>query len=220
MNSKLFAVIKREYLQQVRTKAFWIATFLIPSLGLVFIFIQVALSRTLVAKGRIGVVDLTGRLYERNRRRVPRAARGRGRGEEASEKPRTPRLSRRRARRRSRKSRRSSTSSRWTRRPRRSLRSAARAQRRRPEAAHQGVHRPDAADAGDGRSRVARPVRQGRRRHARADRELRLTRGDERAPQGPEASTRRCTTRPASAWTSSRTRRRRSRAARAARTSA
>ncbi len=64
MNSKLFAVIRREYLQQVRTKAFWIATFLIPSLGLAFIFIQVALSRTLVAKGRIGVVDLSGRLYD------------------------------------------------------------------------------------------------------------------------------------------------------------
>ncbi|HEX2758668.1 MAG TPA: ABC transporter permease [Thermoanaerobaculia bacterium] len=64
MNSKLLAVIKREYLQQVRTKAFWIATFLIPSLGLAFIFIQVALSRTLVAKGRIGVVDVSGRLYD------------------------------------------------------------------------------------------------------------------------------------------------------------
>ena len=64
MNSKLLAVIKREYLQQVRTKAFWIATFLIPSLGLAFVFIQVALSRTLVAKGRIGVVDLSGRLYD------------------------------------------------------------------------------------------------------------------------------------------------------------
>jgi len=64
MSSKLLAVIKREYLQQVRTKAFWIATFLIPSLGLGLIFIQVALSRTLVAKGRVGVVDLSGRLYE------------------------------------------------------------------------------------------------------------------------------------------------------------
>jgi ABC-2 type transport system permease protein len=64
MESKLFAVIRREYLQQIRTKAFWIATFLIPGLGLSLIFIQVALSRTLVAKGRIGVVDLSGRLYE------------------------------------------------------------------------------------------------------------------------------------------------------------
>ena len=64
MDPKLFAVIRREYLQQIRTKAFWIATILIPSLGLGMIFVQVALQRSLVAKGRIGVVDLTGRLYE------------------------------------------------------------------------------------------------------------------------------------------------------------
>ena len=63
MDSKLVAVIKREYLQQVRTKAFWIATFLIPALGLAMIFLQVALQKSLVAKGRIGVVDVTGRLY-------------------------------------------------------------------------------------------------------------------------------------------------------------
>jgi ABC-2 type transport system permease protein len=64
MDSKLLAVIKREYLQQVRGKAFWVATFLIPTLGLGLIFIQVALTKTLVAKGRIAVVDLSGRLYE------------------------------------------------------------------------------------------------------------------------------------------------------------
>jgi ABC-2 type transport system permease protein len=64
MDSKLFAVIKREYLQQVRAKAFWVATFLIPTLGLGMIFIQVALTKTLVARGRIAVVDLSGRLYE------------------------------------------------------------------------------------------------------------------------------------------------------------
>jgi ABC-2 type transport system permease protein len=64
MNAKLLAIIKREYLQQVRSKAFWISTFLIPSLGLGLIFIQVALSKNLVAKGKIAVVDLSGRLYE------------------------------------------------------------------------------------------------------------------------------------------------------------
>ena len=63
MDSKLLAVIKREYLQQVRGKAFWVATFLIPALGLAMIFLQVALQKTLVATGRIGVVDVTGRLY-------------------------------------------------------------------------------------------------------------------------------------------------------------
>ena len=64
MNAKLLAIIKREYLQQVRSKAFWISTFLIPSLGLGLIFIQVALGKNLVAKGKIAVVDLSGRLYE------------------------------------------------------------------------------------------------------------------------------------------------------------
>lgn len=63
MDSKLLAVVKREYLQQIRTKAFWIATFLIPTLGLGLVFMQVVLGKTLVAKGRIGVVDVTGRLY-------------------------------------------------------------------------------------------------------------------------------------------------------------
>jgi ABC-2 type transport system permease protein len=64
MNAKLLAIIKREYLQQVRAKAFWIATFLIPTLGLGLVFIQVALAKNLVAKGKIAVVDMTGRLYE------------------------------------------------------------------------------------------------------------------------------------------------------------
>ena len=63
MNPKLLAVIKREYLQQVRNKAFWISTFLIPTLGLVFIGVQVVLAKSMVAKGRIGVIDLSGRLY-------------------------------------------------------------------------------------------------------------------------------------------------------------
>ena len=64
MNAKLLAIIKREYLQQVRAKAFWISTFLIPTLGLGLVFIQVALAKNLVAKGKIAVVDMSGRLYE------------------------------------------------------------------------------------------------------------------------------------------------------------
>jgi ABC-2 type transport system permease protein len=64
MDPKLFAVIRREYLQQVRGKAFWVATFLIPALFLGILFIQIALQKTLVAKGRIAVVDLSGRLFE------------------------------------------------------------------------------------------------------------------------------------------------------------
>jgi ABC-2 type transport system permease protein len=63
MRPKLLAVIKREYLQQVRNKAFWISTFLIPTLGLVFVFVNVMLAQSMVAKGRIGIIDLSGRLY-------------------------------------------------------------------------------------------------------------------------------------------------------------
>jgi ABC-2 type transport system permease protein len=64
MNPKLLAVIRREYLQQVRTKGFWIATALIPTIGLGIILIQVVLAKSMVAKGRIGVVDMSNRLYE------------------------------------------------------------------------------------------------------------------------------------------------------------
>lgn len=64
MNSKLFHIIRREYLQQIKTKGFWIGTILIPTLGLVFVYLQVILASTLIPEGKIGVVDLTGRLYQ------------------------------------------------------------------------------------------------------------------------------------------------------------
>jgi ABC-2 type transport system permease protein len=64
MRTKVLHVIRREYLQQIRTKGFWIGTILIPSLGLVFVYLQVILASTLIPEGKIGVVDLTGRLYE------------------------------------------------------------------------------------------------------------------------------------------------------------
>lgn len=64
MRRKLLHVVRREYLQQVKTKGFWIGTILIPTLGLVFVYLQVLLSSTLIPEGKIGVVDLTGRLYE------------------------------------------------------------------------------------------------------------------------------------------------------------
>ena len=85
MNTKLAIIIRREFLQHVRTKGFWIATFLIPAIGLVFVGVQVLLNRSLEAKGRIAVVDLTGRLYaslaaeqrlrdDEGRKRDPKAA--------------------------------------------------------------------------------------------------------------------------------------------------
>ncbi len=39
---KTFAVVRREYVERVRTKAFWIATLLIPILLLGYIAIEIA----------------------------------------------------------------------------------------------------------------------------------------------------------------------------------
>ena len=64
MRRKLLHVVRREYLQQVKTTGFWIATILIPSLGLVFVYLQVLLASSMIPEGKIGVVDLTGRLYQ------------------------------------------------------------------------------------------------------------------------------------------------------------
>jgi len=64
LDPKLFIIIRREYFQHIRTKAFWISTILIPALTGVFIVVQVLLNRSLDAKGKIAVVDLTGRLYD------------------------------------------------------------------------------------------------------------------------------------------------------------
>jgi ABC-2 type transport system permease protein len=61
---KLFAVIRREYLERVRTKAFWIATFLVPAFFLGYLFIQVTTARKTSGERKIAVVDLTGRLLQ------------------------------------------------------------------------------------------------------------------------------------------------------------
>ena len=60
---KTFAVVRREYVERVRTKAFWIATLLIPILFLGYVAIQVALSRKTGGERKLVVVDLTGKLY-------------------------------------------------------------------------------------------------------------------------------------------------------------
>jgi ABC-2 type transport system permease protein len=59
---KTFAIARREYVERVRTKTFWIATLLIPVLFLVGIFVSVASSRKTGGERRIAVVDLTGRM--------------------------------------------------------------------------------------------------------------------------------------------------------------
>jgi ABC-2 type transport system permease protein len=61
---KIFAVIRREYVERVRTKAFWIATLLIPFFFFILIGIQIAVSGRAGGERRVAVVDLTGDLYE------------------------------------------------------------------------------------------------------------------------------------------------------------
>ena len=42
---KLFAIVRREYVERIRTKAFWIATLLIPFLFLGYILFQIKASQ-------------------------------------------------------------------------------------------------------------------------------------------------------------------------------
>ncbi|HEY3124881.1 MAG TPA: hypothetical protein VGK70_12590, partial [Thermoanaerobaculia bacterium] len=59
---KIFAVIRREYLERVRTKAFWIATFLVPIFFLGYMAVQFAAIKKTSGERKIAVVDTTGRL--------------------------------------------------------------------------------------------------------------------------------------------------------------
>jgi ABC-2 type transport system permease protein len=61
---KIFAVIRREYVERIRTKAFWIGTALIPVFFFLYIAIQVATSHRTGGERHIAVVDPTGNLYE------------------------------------------------------------------------------------------------------------------------------------------------------------
>ncbi|HTY43510.1 MAG TPA: ABC transporter permease [Thermoanaerobaculia bacterium] len=61
---KTFAVVRREYVERVRTKAFWIATLLIPILFLAYIGIQISISKKTGGERQLVVVDLTGKLYQ------------------------------------------------------------------------------------------------------------------------------------------------------------
>lgn len=60
---KIFAVIRREYIERVRTKAFWIGTLLVPIFFLGYIAIQVASFKKTGGERTIAVVDLTGHLF-------------------------------------------------------------------------------------------------------------------------------------------------------------
>ena len=60
---KTFAIVRREYVERVRTKAFWIATLLIPILFLGYVAIQISISRKTGGERQIVVVDQTGTLF-------------------------------------------------------------------------------------------------------------------------------------------------------------
>jgi ABC-2 type transport system permease protein len=60
---KTFAIIRREYVERVRTKAFWVATLLIPILFLAYVAIQVSISRKTGGERKLVVIDTTGKLY-------------------------------------------------------------------------------------------------------------------------------------------------------------
>ncbi len=61
---KIFAVVRREYVERIRTKAFWIATLLIPILFFGFILVQIAVGQRAGGEHRVAVVDVGGHLYE------------------------------------------------------------------------------------------------------------------------------------------------------------
>lgn len=61
---KIYAVIRREYIERVRTKAFWIGTLLVPIFFLGYIAIQVASFKKTGGERTLAVVDVTGHLFQ------------------------------------------------------------------------------------------------------------------------------------------------------------
>jgi ABC-2 type transport system permease protein len=60
---KILAVIRREYVERVRTKLFWVATLLIPIFFLVFLVVQILAYEKAGGERRLAVVDTTGKFY-------------------------------------------------------------------------------------------------------------------------------------------------------------
>ena len=60
---KTLAIVRREYVERVRTKAFWIGTLIIPLLFLSYVAVTIATSRKAGGERKLAVVDTTGRLY-------------------------------------------------------------------------------------------------------------------------------------------------------------
>ncbi len=76
MVNRILAVIRREYLERVRTKAFWISTILVP----IFLGAVMILPAWLAARGggefSVAVLDLSGRFFEPVRDEVGRLLSG------------------------------------------------------------------------------------------------------------------------------------------------
>lgn len=60
---KVRAIIKREYVEHIRKKAFWIFTILMPVIWLVFIGVSILTQSRLSGKKRIAVIDPSGRYF-------------------------------------------------------------------------------------------------------------------------------------------------------------
>jgi ABC-2 type transport system permease protein len=60
---KTFAVVRREYVERIRTKAFWIGTLLFPILFFGFIGLQIVLSHRAGGEHKLAVVDVGGHLF-------------------------------------------------------------------------------------------------------------------------------------------------------------
>jgi ABC-2 type transport system permease protein len=97
---KIFAVVRREYIERIRTKAFWIATLIIPFLFLGMIFVQVAVMRRSAGERRVAVVDRTGHLFAPLTKELARveAAGGKASRSDAAEEPAAERENANRAR--------------------------------------------------------------------------------------------------------------------------
>ena len=64
MWNRIWAVIRREYLERVRTKAFWISTLLVPVLMGGMMIIPALLAARGGGEATVAVLDLTGRYWE------------------------------------------------------------------------------------------------------------------------------------------------------------
>jgi hypothetical protein len=61
---KIFAIVRREYVERVRTKAFWFSTLIIPIFFLGYVGVQISASRKTGGERHLVVVDPSGALAQ------------------------------------------------------------------------------------------------------------------------------------------------------------